>query len=652
MSDADLLKEAQEAFAECEERERENRAEAEADIRFARLEEQWPPEVKAQREREGRPCLTVNKLPSFIRQVVNDARQNKPQIKVQPQDGDADVETAEVISGLIRNIETTSDADVAYDTAVESAVSGGFGYFRVNLKYACDDNWDQDITVDQVPNPFSVYGDPYATEADSSGWNVAFVADRMSKAAYKRDYRGGQEVDWSFADFPDHWAEGDDITVAEWWKRERIRKKIVLLSDGSVIDLKQMEANKEAYYAAGIEVRGAPREVMSYKVTQRIINGVEVLETVDWAGKYIPIIPVYGEEINLKGKRHFRSLIRSAKDPQRMVNYWRSTATELVALAPKAPFIGRKGAFETDAAKWATANTQTHAYIEYDGPDAPERQPFAGVPAGALQEALSASDDIKSILGLYDASLGARSNETSGRAINARKLEGDTGTFHFQDNLNRGVRHGGRVVLDLIPHIYTADRIIRTIGHDGQASTIPLGQETPYQVKGPDGQRRDVMKVFDLTAGKYDLTVSAGPSYTTRREEVADQMIQFVQAFPAAAPVMGDKLAKNLDWPEAEEIGERLKALMPPQAQGGIPPQVAEQMQQMHEEGQALAQENQQLKTDNTAAIIKAQADVTKAQTDARKADTDAYKAETERMLALHTIQQPSEPPQGLNEAA
>ena len=644
----DILKEAQEAYRECQERERENRQNAEEDIRFARLEEQWPEDVKRQRELDGRPCLTINKLGPIIRQVVNDARQNKPQIKVQPQDSKADPETAEVMSGLIRNIETSSDADTAYDTAVGDAVSGGFGYFRINLKYACDDNWDQDIVIERVANPFAVFGDPYSTAADSSDWNVAFVTDQISKKQYQKEYKGADEVDWDAGEWPLSWREGDQITIAEYWKREKVKRQIVLLSDASTLDLKAFEARAEEYYMAGIQVMGAPREVMGYQVTQRVLSGVEEIAKTDWAGKYIPIVPVYGDEINLKGKRYFRSLIRSAVDAQRMFNYWSTQSTELVALAPKAPYIGRKGAFEHDAEKWATANTKSHAYIEYDGADKPERQPFAGVPAGALQEALSASDHIKAVTGIYDASLGARSNETSGRAIMVRQREGDVATFHFIDNLSRAIRHGGRILIDLIPKVYTEERVIRVLGAEGQVDTIPLGQ--PVQMKDKRGQPQiengqPVTKIYDLSVGKYDLTVSAGPSFTTRREEAANQMVEFIRAFPAAAPVLGDLLAKNLDWPGADEIEQRLKALLPPQLQegGGQNPEQAQAMQMAQEQMQQLVGEFEKLKTSYETLQNDKTLEVEKLGMEARKISVDEYKAQTERMTAVANATKPTQ---------
>jgi hypothetical protein len=637
----DLVKEALDAFAECEERDRENFKAGEDDIRFARLEEQWPAHIKIQRDRDNRPCLVINKLPTLIRQVVNDARQNKPQIKVQPQDSGSDPETAEMLSGLIRNIETSSDSDIAYDTAVDSAVTNGFGYFRVNLAYACDDNWDQDIVIEAVPDPFTIHGDPYSTAADSSDWNLAFATEMMPKKAFEAKFPDASEIDWAGRDdYASGWRHGKSIRVAEYWTREQIKRPIVLLSNGEVIDLAEFKANKDLFQAAGIEVVGSPRDVMSYKVTQRLLTGKEVLSTTEWAGKYIPIIPVYGDVVNLNGKRHLRSLIRSAKDAQMNFNFWRTVGAELVALAPKAPFIGKKGAFTTDQGKWETINSDSHAFIEFDGNEPPQRQPFAGVPAGALQEALNSSDDIKAIVGLYDASLGARSNETSGVAINARKTEGDVSTFHFIDNLSRGIRHGGRIVLDLIPKVYTPGRVVRILGLDGTPKPAQIGQGG--QQTNPE--TGELVRLYDLSAGKYDLTVSAGPSYTTRREEAAQQMTELIRAYPPAAPIIGDLLAKNLDWPGADEIADRLKAMLPPQLQGqgadGKPPapETVQAQQQAQQATQAAQQLQQQLAMMQQQ-IQSLEQDKSIAH---QKANTDQFKAETERATAVHEMQQPA----------
>lgn len=641
--DSDVIKHAKEAFELASEREALNRREALDDLRFARLAEQWPEKVKRERERTGRPCLTVNRLPAFIRQVVNDARQNQPAIKVHAADSTADPATAEIYNGLIRNIEVTSRADAAYDTALDFAVTMGFGYFRINTEYAHEDSFDLDLKIRRIVNPFSVYSDPYSTESDSSDWNCCFVTELMEREQFRHKYKGAEEADWDatgYEKLTDPWRDDNRIMVAEYFTREEVPKTILLLSDQSVADAAVFAANRGTYAAAGIGVI-AERVSRGFRVTQRIMTGVEILENNQWAGQYIPIVPVYGDEVNVEGRRYFRSLVRDAKDPQRMFNYWRTASTELVALAPKAPFIGRRGQFTTDAAKWATANAENHAFIEYDDPTGtsgpPQRQPFAGVPAGALQEALNASDDIKAIIGLYNASLGDQGNEVSGRAILARQREGDVSTFHFIDNLSRAIAHAGRILIDLIPLVYTGNRIVRVLGVDGVASNVPLntpvavgtGASGPPSPNGFDAASEVLSHVYDLARGKYDLTVEAGPSFTTRREEAASQMIELIRAFPAAAPVIGDQLAKNLDWPGAEVIAQRLAGMEAPSARfagtspvnGGGPSGAASAPDAAV---QKLTLQLQALQADR--------------QIEAQKLQVAMYRAQTERMRANSDI--------------
>lgn len=649
MTDEQLLADARDAFALCEEAESENRLAALDDLRFAKLGEQWPESVRQQRIKDGRPCLTINRQPAFIRQVVNEARQNRPGITVHPVDGEADVAIAEIYNGLIRNIEQTSKADVAYDTAVDCAVSNGFGYFRINSDFADDDSFDLDLKIERIVNPFSVYGDPLSTASDSSDWNTCFVTEVLSLDAFRAKYKGAEPVNWAGSGYEKlaaPWAQDKSVLVAEWWRRERVKCPIVALSDGTVLKAEVYAKQKAQLDAQGIAVLGE-RTALGHRVTQTVLTGAEVLEVNDWAGKYIPIVPVYGDEVNVEGKRHFRSLIRDAKDAQRMLNYWRTASTELTALAPRVPFIGRKGTFKSDARKWATVNSQNHAFIEYDGDAPPMRQPMDGSRAiGAIQEALNAQDDMKAILGMYDASLGARGNETSGRAIIARQKEGDTSNFHFIDNLSRAIEHGGRILIDLIPTVYSGARMIRVLGRDNKASSVQLGQ--PLAVRRPDGQVQTdeaglpLTRICDLARGKYDLTVETGPSYASRRQETADQILKMIQAYPPAAPVLGDLLAKNLDWPDADEVARRLHALLPPQllaAEGGQAdpmqhPAVRQAAQQavaaiggLQQKAAVLGQQLSALQQDRAIENQKLQIDAFKAQTERMKAVGEAARA-------------------------
>jgi len=599
MAEEDTLSEEKEAFELAYEAESENRKVALENLRFARMGEQWPEKIKKERELEGRPVLTINKMPAFIRQVVNDSRMNRPQIKVKGVDDKSDPATAQVLEGLIRNIEYVSKADVAYDTAVDNSCSLGWGYIRLAIEYEYDDSFDKGLRIKRVANPFSVYGDPFSTEADSSDWNQAHVVEYLEEDEFERKYKGADKVDWDakYGQIEQPWRQDEEIMVCEAWRREVVQKTIVQLSDGHVLGEKEYLAAKDLFDAMGITVVNS-RQAQGYKITQRIMTGAEILEENEWAGQYIPIIPVYGEEINVEGKRYFRSLVHNAMDAQRMFNYWRTQATEMVALAPRVPFIGEEGAFDADP-NWETANTRSHPYLMFTkGKQMPQRQPLdGGSSIGAMSEAMAAADDMKAIIGMYDASLGARSNETSGKAINARKMEGDVSTYHFIDNLSRAIRHVGCCLIDLIPKVYGPQKIIRVLGEDQKEKVVKLAGGQPQQPQQPDpnGPLPDgAERIYDLSVGRYDVAVSVGPGFTTKREEAAAQMTEFIRSYPPAAPIIGDILVKALDWPQADEIAERIKATMPPQAKGGLPPELQQMIEggkkQIEQQGQQIQQ--------------------------------------------------------------
>ena len=549
MKDDKLLSEALDRFKKAEEYERENRDLAAEDFRFA-AGEQWPDEIRREREASDRPCLTFNRLPAFIAQVVGDARQNKPAIKVLPCDSGADVETAEIYNGLIRNIESQSRATQAYITAFENAVTGGVGAFRILTKYASDDSFEQDIRIERITNPFSVYWDPNAREYDKSDANWCFVSEWVTKEAFEQRYPDQTPTDWE-SEYKGvdtgYWSLDDKVRLAEYWCKKPVKRRIGLIN-GQVIEVQK-----------GMEQWPfeMTREVETFKVVRYLLSGHAILEgPSDWAGHYIPIVPVFGPEEWIDERIRYRSLIRYAKDPQRQYNYWQSVITEKVALAPKSPWLVTPSMIAGLERFWNAANRENRAYLPFN-PDPvvgkPERQQPAYVQAAELQQAAQAVDDMKATMGLYDASLGAQSNETSGRAIIARQREGDNATYAWIDNLARSIQHAGRILVDLIPRIYDTARIVRIMGEDETAEMVPINYVTP------DGQ-----KIHDLTVGKYDVEIVVGPSYATKRMEAAESMMAFIQAVPATAQIAGDLLAKSFDWPGADAIAERLKKLLPP----------------------------------------------------------------------------------------
>ena len=624
----DKLSDIREAFKVCEEAEAENRHQAMDDLEFGRQGFQWPEEVKKQRERDRRPCLTVNRMPTFIRRIVNDARMNKPSIKCHPVDSNADVETAKILNGLIRQIEVGSSADAAYATAIDDAVSMGFGYFRVDMDFARNDTFERDIKIDRIMNPFSVYRDPRSTAVDSSDWNLCFVTELLTHDEFEASYPDAEKTDFesqSFEQRDNLWYTSDTVRVAEYWTREEVDREIVLLTDGQILDTDVFEEQRDFFEMSGI-MPVQSRMSKSQKVKQCIVTGSEIISEIDWSGRYIPIVPVYGEEVVVGENRNFHSLIHFAKDSQQMYNFWRTAAAELVALAPKAPWIGPVGSFNTDQAKWATANSTNHAFIEFDGNQAPLRQAFAGVPAGAIQEALNSSDDMKSVIGMMDNSNGNMPGELSGKALAAKQREGDVATYHFVDNLSRAIRHCGRIIVDLIPHVYTEARVLRILGEDNAPQSVAVNQ--PIQTEGEEQPR-----IYDLTTGKYDIIVKAGPSFGTQRQEAAEQMMLLIQQFPQAAPIIGDLVAKNLDWPGADEMAERLQQLLPDQIKGTDPEK--EQMKGQIAEATAIIQ---QLQADRAIYEQKNQIDANKVALDAEKVVVDKYRAETDRMEGLAKV--------------
>ncbi len=603
MSDEKLLELARKRFKAAAEAEQHIREEALVDFEF-RIGNQWPDGVKLQREQDGRPALTINRIPQFLRQVTNEQRLSRPSVQVNAVDSGADVETAEIYQGLTRHIEVSSDAEAAYDTAFECATTGGFGWLRINTEYCNDETFDQEIRVERILNPFSVYVDPSAVKPDRSDMGWAFVVEDFDADEYRAMYPNSEAAGLSdFASIGDaapDWRPGGNIRVAEYFRIETKRRELLLMVDGSVVFADEFET---APPAAAIVRR---RIVEERQVQWAKINGVEVLEQRDWAGKWIPLIPVLGDEVSINGKRHLFGMVRFARDPQRMYNYWVSSATETIALAPRAPFIGVEGQFEGHEAQWRMANVRSFAYLEYKPtsvagqPAPPPQRNFAEPPIQAIMVSIGQADnDLKATMGIYDASLGQSGAESSGRAILARQRESDTANANYGDNLRRAIKHVGRILIDLIPKIYDSERVVRILRPDGSSDMVPVNQ--PFEDKG-------VARIYDLSAGKYDVTISTGPSYQTQRQEAAASMIELAKVEPRLMQVAGDLVVGNMDWPGSQEIAGRLKKLLPPELQDvgqdgqtELPPEAQAQMaamgQQIEQLTAALEESMQALQT-------------------------------------------------------
>jgi hypothetical protein len=572
---------------------------------------QWPQDVLATRGSvqgqtiNARPCLTINKLPQHVRQVTNEQRQNRPSAKVIPVNDDADEEVAEVLNGMIRHIEYISNADVAYDTACDNQVTYGEGYIRLLTEYCDESSFDQDIKIARVRNSFSVYMDPLIQDPTGADAEWCFITEDLTKEDYERMYPDAAPLSSIMAQGIgdqdiSQWITENTIRIAEYFYIEH-KTQTLLMYPGGVTAYEGTPQAKEAERMGLKPIRR--REVDLRKVMWMKTNGYEVLEEREWAGKWIPVIRVIGNEFEVDGRIFISGIIRNAKDAQRMYNYWVSQEAEMLALAPKAPFIGYGGQFEGYEYQWKTANTQNWPYLEVnpdvtDGQGAvlplPQRAPPPLPQTGLIQAKMGASEDIKTTTGQYDASLGQVSNERSGRAILARERQADVGTYHYVDNLARAIRHVGCQLVDLIPKIYDTQRIARVIGIDGETRMIKINPEQPEPVKKIMDQAGIVIeKIYNPSVGKYDVVVTTGPSYMTKRQESLDAMAQILQGNPNLWAVAGDLFVKNMDWPGAAEMAARLRKTIDPQVLADTDNDPALQAAQM--QMQAMAQEMDQM---------------------------------------------------------
>lgn len=560
-----LVTEARDRIQDSWDHDKDNRRDAASDMRFL-AGDQWPYDVRRARDAAGRPMLTINRLPQFVRQVTNDIRQADLAIKVVPEDDKSDPMLAKIYDGIIRQIQYQSSAQHVFSTAAEHQAACGIGWFRILTQYAENSAFDQEIVIKGVRNPLSVYDDPAAIEPDRSDAMWRAVVEVWPQRAFKEKWPGAAETS---IDKPNDgngngffWATADYVRVAEYWRKVPYTKLMGLTAQGETVDLTGMSQDMMQWM--GLQIVKT-REQQAYRVEQFIVSGTEVLEGPHaWPGSEIPIVPVIGGEIPLDQRTMRFGVIRYAKDAQQLYNYYRTSVAESIALQPKAPFLVTDKMVAQHKSAWDNAHRNNKPYLPYT-PDEkapgmrPEREPPPQIPAALMQEAEVAADDMKATTGIYDSSLGARSNETSGIAIGRRQHEADTANYHFIDNLKRSLEHAGRILIDLIPKVYDNERVIRLMGADDQEQFVPINKA----VKGPYGE--DVI-INDLSAARFDVRVSIGKSFSTQRMEARESMLDFIRMMPDAAPFVVDLLAKNMDWPGSDEIAKRLRMMVPPQA--------------------------------------------------------------------------------------
>ena len=591
-ADAELLKRAKERYGELEEYWGDNRKKWLEDQKF-RSGDHWPDDVKKEREDAGRPTLVVDKTEQYVRQVVNDGRQNRPAPKVTPAEG-GHPKVAEAFKGLIRSICNKSNADQAFDTSLDHAAGNGYGFFRLVTDFEGDRTFNQEIFVRRIRNPLAVLLGQFQ-EADGSDAPDGFVIESVSKADFKKRWPNAKAADWKDDGYTKGWSDDKTVRVAEWLYKEPEATVLYQLEDGTVATKEEYERDlRPVRPPEGVEIAEEAMEpvegeeveeveepdykpavinqrtVMADKVKWCKFSGAEVLEKGEWLGAFIPLLIVLGVERDIEGKVSYEGLIRSAKDPQRLYDYARSGFAEHVSLSTRQPMVAADGQLEGHADEWERANTENVAVLLYnpisiDGTTPlppPRRMEPIQTPMLLVRDMETSEHDLQGSMGMYNSSLGEKSNEKSGKAIMARQREGDTSTFHYHDNLNRAIRYMVRQFVDLIPKVMDTKRAGRILGEDGKAS---IAQFDPMLDK-PFEQRGSTM-IYNLGAGKYESDIETGPSYTTKRQEAAEAGMQLAQSVPEIFKIAGDVILRNMDFAGAEEIADRMKKMLPPELQ-------------------------------------------------------------------------------------
>lgn len=622
--DADLMRLIRERYDAAIAADRDNRDRDHKDrLFYSGGDNQWPDGVPQERFNEGRPCQSFNRLPQFVKQVSGEIRQNKPAIKVMPVDGQTDPEVANVYSAIIRHIEGSSEAHRVYANETEKAVIGGCGWWRVKSAYCDDADFDQDLGIEGIANPNSVACDPDARHPTRSDMKWCFVTELVSAKRFEKEYKGITPNDFGDAQ---GWLQGDFVRIAEYWEKNEVGKQTVfavVLPQGNVEnrsedEIRAMAAEagligpedeidaRDVLIAMGLEIK-AERKIPRYEVRSRLVCGTEPLGPWQkWPGKYIPIIRVVGEEVAAGDSIFRHGLIHHAKSAQIGYNYARNAMMERHSTSAKAPWlIALKQIPAAFKSMWELANRKNFPFLPYEPlPNVPPPQRIAPpqLDAAAYQESMIASEDMKASTGIYDAALGAKSNETSGIAIARRDAQGDTATYVYIDNMEASIAHTGRVLIDLIPHYYDDSRVIRLLGEDQEIEKF-----VEINKIMPNGKTWN-----DVTRGKYDVVVTTGPAFASKRAEAAERLTELVGRFPALQQLGGDLVLKALDVPYADKLADRLALTLPPgmdeeadkkrqQTQG--PPQPSPEEMQMQAE-QKLAEAKLELQAKEAEARI------------------------------------------------
>ena len=526
-----------------------------ADVSFIDDDEgQWEDSVRE--SRHNRPCLTFDKLSASVDRVVGGQMAQMPSVKVRAaEEGDEDI--AEVYQGLIRQIDQRGIQ--AFKTAFKFAVKSGWGCLLVDHDYIDDVSLDQDIILREIKNPFSVLLDPIIQAQHVQEARFGFMFEDMERKEFERldpeaeSYPG--ESDFTTTGNMDSWVSEDFVRVADYFRIVNEERTLVQLSDGRVLDLEEVQPVRDELNLQGITL-GKTRKVQKRKLERFKISGMEILEEVECVGRLIPLVPMFGKTSNINGKYITRGIVRKAKDAQRLYNYSRSVAVEVTALTPKQPYFVTPAMIKGHESKWKNMMVSNDPVLQFnfDQGQKPYRESPAQGSPGLLQDAQFAAEDIKATTGIFDANIGQQGQETSGIAIGRRQFQGEMSNFEYQDQLIDSMELAGRIMIDMIPAVYDTERTIRIIGEDEREETVQVNKTLM------DAQTGTFVKTMDLNVGNYDIKIASGPSFTTRKQETAEQLSSMIAQNPAMSQLVGDILFQNLDLVGGDEAIKRLRS--------------------------------------------------------------------------------------------
>lgn len=615
------------------EADQRNRRNAMEDMKFINVPgRQWDDNMKKQRG--DRPCYEFNKLRVTCKRIINDMRANRAQGKVRPVEG-GDKGVAEIIEGLCRNIENISDFETVADYAAEYQVSAGMGAWRIETDYTTDTMFEQDIQISEIMNPFCLFSDPSSRDMlkrDAADW---ILTEKMPQADYERQYGDKEMVEFESHEFDDdeEWHDSEEVRVAEYWYKEPVKKEIWQLSNGQVVDAETDEAL--AIEAQSPEAIVKRRTVDTNKIMMVLASGDAILEgPTEWAGSMFPFIPVYGEYMVVDGVTQWYGAGRWGKDAQRSYNVSRTAITESIAMQPQSKYWVTSEQAKGHIEKWAEAHQKNFPVMLYNpdpkAPGAPQRMGSADVPIALIQESQLASEEISMVTGIYAHDVGAPNAASSGRQEAIRANQGQIATFNYQDNMAKAKKRTWEILLDLVPKIYDTERELRILGSDGAEDYKTVNQF----VLGPNGEQ---IKINDLSLGKYDTTITVGPSFSTRREEAAETYQAMLQGNPQVFPLIGDLIFKSMDLPYSEDIADRLKTMLPPeirQTLEGEQEQSPEVMAAMQQAQQAMQMVQQQAQEVQQAAQ---ETEMAKTEVEKLMADLQAEQSKFEAKVAKET---------------